>query len=621
MKDSLSRSEFSSVHSIFEWHAKKTPDRIALSMEGRQLTYGQLNTWSDEIAGRLVAAGVNRGALVGLFMERSFELIAAILGILRAGAGYVPLDPEYPADRIDFINRDSGATVILAQSHLRARLPAGPATVITAEPSAANNRPADIPFSSKVASSPDDLAYVMYTSGSTGVPKGVAVPHRGIIRLVCDPDFFHVSADDVFLLLAPVSFDASTLEIWGALLNGGRLEITPPGQTSLEKIGEIIKSAGVSTMWLTAGLFNLMVEERLPDLVPVRQLLVGGDVLSVTHIRRALAELPGTQLINGYGPTENTTFTCCYTIPRNLPAECSVPIGRAIRGTTIHIVDEQLREVADGEEGELLAGGKGLALGYWKRPELTAEKFIRNPFSTAGTLLYRTGDQVRRRADGTLEFLGRKDSQVKLRGYRIELGEIETAIRQHPAVRDCAVKVWRDTLANLHLSAYIVKRDGQNVSEAELRRHATERLPEYMAPSGWMFLAQLPLNPNGKVDRAKLPETSTGAREGQPPEPARTETEKMLADVWQEVLGHPVDVVASFFDVGANSLLVTKVHDRLRRLHGLTLPLTDMFRFPSIRRLAERLQKTSEPKPAASTPLDRAPLRQAAFDRFKKRMA
>ncbi len=621
MNGSLPRSEFSSVHTIFEWHAKRTPDRIALSIGEQTLSYSQLEVWSAEIASSLITSGVARGALVGLFMERSFELVAAIIGILRAGAAYVPLDPDYPPERVDFINRDSGAAVTLTQIHLRSRLPNGEGNVIIIEPPDSNRRGAGTTSIPARGGSSDDLAYVMYTSGSTGVPKGVAVPHRGIIRLVCDADFFKVSADEVFLLLAPVSFDASTFEIWGALLNGAQLEITPPGQTSLGKIGEVIHAAHVSILWLSAGLFNLMVEERLQDLVPVRQLLVGGDVLSVTHIRRALAELPATQLINGYGPTENTTFTCCHAIPRDLPEQGSVPIGRAIRGTRIHIVDEQLREVADGEEGELLAGGKGLALGYWQRPELTAEKFIRSPFSEGGGVLYRTGDQVRKLPDGTVEFLGRKDSQVKLRGYRIELGEIETAIRQHPAVRDCVVKVWRDPLANLHLAAYVVKRDGHAVSESDLRHHAIGRLPEYMAPNDWMFLEQLPLNPNGKVDRAKLPETSNGARDGKPVEPPRNETEKMLAGAWQGVLGHPVDVVASFFDIGANSLMVTKVHEHLRRLHGLTLPLTDMFRFPSVRRLAEHLQKTSGPTPANPTPTNRAPLRQAAFDRFKKRMA
>ena len=460
----------------------------------------------------------------------------------------------------------------------------------------------------------------MYTSGSTGIPKGVSIPHRGIVRLVCGADFFQVSSDDVFLLLAPVSFDASTFEIWGALLNGARLEITPPGQTPLQQIGEVIKTANVSVLWLTAGLFNLMVEERPQDLAPVRQLLTGGDVLSVTHIRRALDELPGTQLINGYGPTENTTFTCCHAIPRDLPAGRSVPIGRAIRGTTVHIVDDQLREVADGDEGELITGGLGLALGYWNRPELTAERFIADPFSkNTSDRLYRTGDQVRRLPDGTLEFLGRKDSQVKLRGYRIELGEIESAIRQHAAVRDCVVKVVSDAFSNLQLAAFVVRREAQETSAVDLRLFTSTRLPDYMVPNGWMFLDQLPLNPNGKVDRARLPAVTGMVSAGKPPEPPRNDMEKMIAAVWQDLLGRPVDVTASFFELGANSLLVTRVHERLQRLQHLTLPLTDMFRFPSIRALAAHLQKPLVPVNRDAT--DRAPLRRAALDRFKKRQA
>ncbi len=304
----------------------------------------------------------------------------------------------------------------------------------------------------------DDLAYLMYTSGSTGTPKGVAITHRSVVRLVKKTDYASFSAEEIFLQLAPISFDASTFEIWGALLNGAKLVVMPPAPPSLEEIGSAIRDHSVTTLWLTSGLFNAMIDERLPDLRPLRQLLAGGDVLSVPHVRKALRELTGTRLINGYGPTESTTFACCHTIAPDAPLDGSVPIGKPIANTTAYILDAQLQPVPIGVAGELFIGGDGLARGYWRRPELTSERFIADPFSSEPNgRLYQTGDLARWRGDGTIEFLGRADSQVKLRGFRIELGEIENALRQQSDVLDAAVAVREDAPGEKRLVGYVVR--------------------------------------------------------------------------------------------------------------------------------------------------------------------
>ena len=305
----------------------------------------------------------------------------------------------------------------------------------------------------------NDLAYVMYTSGSTGSPKGVMIPHRGIVRLVSGCNFVGLGPDEVILHLAPLSFDASTFELWGALLNGGKLVIVPAPHPSLDDIAEAIRVNGVTTLWLTAGLFHLMVESRLDGLQPLRQLIVGGDVLSPPHIAKALKALPSCRIINGYGPTENTTFTCCYTIPQNPPPSGPIPIGSAIQNTTVYVLDADRRPVPVGEEGELYAGGAGVALGYLNQPELTAEKFIEDAFAPqTGARLYRTGDRVRQRPDGIIEFLGRVDRQIKLSGKRIELDAIEADLRSEETVQDAAVIACVDPAGRRSLAAFVTPR-------------------------------------------------------------------------------------------------------------------------------------------------------------------
>jgi aspartate racemase len=581
------------VHQLFDTHAAQAPERVALVLGEQSLTYGELFHRSEEIAVQLQAQGVIAGDLVGVFLDRSFDLIATFLGILKLGAAYVPLDTNYPADRIDFMVKDTRMRLIITSGSLISRIASASILMLDVEKTPHNTSERKV---ASYSASPEQRAYVMYTSGSTGTPKGVAIPHRGIVRLVQEPDFIQISKNDVFLLVSPVSFDASTLEIWGALTNGARLALMPPGQPSLQQIGEVIRKENVTVLWLTAGLFNLMVDERIHDLTPVKQLLAGGDVLSVPHIRKALAELPGTRLINGYGPTENTTFTCCYCIPPDLPASGSVPIGRPIRGTTVHVVDEQMREVADGQEGELITGGLGLALEYWNRPELTAERFITAKYlNDSNERFYRTGDYVRRRPDGEFEFLGRKDNQVKLRGFRIEMGDRS-------------------------LVAWVVPKNQSEKPLDNLRQFASTRLPEHMRPGFWMWMDELPLNANGKMDRARLPDPITQEQKF-PRELPINDLERLLIALWQELLGgRAVGVTDSYFEMGANSLLVAQAHERLRTRHGFELQLPDMFRFATVRSLSNHLQgvRGRSTEPVQSGP-DRATLRAGALNRFKRK--
>jgi amino acid adenylation domain-containing protein len=513
-------------------------------------------------------------------------LIVALLAILKAGACYVPLDPAYPAGRLGIMARESGASPILTTRALAASLPSFSDPIFLDESPAAGesseNLPLDVPVTSP--------AYVMFTSGSTGRPKGVAIPHRAIVRLVRGQDYVSLGPDETFLQFAPVSFDASTLEIWGPLLNGGRLALAPPGALSLDQIAEAIRSLGVTSIWLTSGLFNLMADERPDAFAPLRQLLAGGDVLSIPHVRKVMAAHPHLRLINGYGPTESTTFACCHTI---IPADLdlpSIPIGKPIANTTVRILDEQNAPVPIGVPGELFIGGDGLALGYWNQPALTAEKFL----LVDGRRFYRTGDRVRWLPSGVIQFLGRRDHQVKVRGYRIELGEIEAALANQPGVLRCTVVALGDG-ADKQLAAYHTG----PAEPAALREALRRQLPDHMVPAFFVRLDSLPLTGNGKVDRSLLP--APVASEPLPADLPGTDIEKTLAGLWSEVLAIPAPGLrANFFDVGGTSLRLVEVHSRLVRVLRRQIPVTALFQYPTIASLAAHL---GEDAPAGNSRL------------------
>ncbi|MGA7633729.1 MAG: non-ribosomal peptide synthetase, partial [Terriglobales bacterium] len=442
----------------------------------------------------------------------------------------------------------------------------------------------------------ESLAYVMYTSGSTGRPKGVMVNHRAVVRLVKNTNFVDLSEQEVFLQFSPISFDASTLEIWAPLLNGGCLAIMPPETQSLDEIGAAIRRYGVTSMWLTAGLFNVMVEQRLDDLRPLRQLLVGGDVLSVTHVRRALDGLPGCRMINGYGPTEGTTFTCCHTITREDAQGTSIPIGKPISNTQVYLLDATFQPVPMGEPGELCVAGDGLARGYLNQPDLTAEKFVPHPFrDEPSSRIYRTGDLARYRSDGTIEFLGRVDDQVKVSGFRIELGEIETVMMEHSSVQSAVVVARQDAPGQKKLAAYVVFR-GRDGDRNELRTFLQKKLPVYMVPSEFVVLTSLPLSPNGKVDRGALPAPQTMRAEVNeaPVSSPQTDLEQKIAAIWQRVLGlKQVSVGDNFFDLGGDSLHLLDAHAELQKIVSAPLTIIDLFEYTTIGALAKYLTKNS----------------------------
>jgi aspartate racemase len=592
------------IHHLFEEHAAATPEAIAVELGEERLTYGELNARANRLAHHLKRMGVGPEVVVGLCLDRSTDLTVALLAILKADGAYLSLDPEYPKARLRHMLRDTRAQVLLTQEHMVAELPDNDALVVCVDSDAeAIGKESD--QNPDGSGSAEQLAYVIYTSGSTGLPKGTLIPHRAVIRLVRNTNYANFDADEVFLQFATVSFDASTLELWASLLNGARLVLFPTRRTSLEELGQVIQEHGVTTLWLTAGLFHQMIEQHVQGLQGVRQLIAGGDVLSVSHVKQALNQIEGCRVINGYGPTENTTFTCCHPMTDPEALGQTVPIGRPIANTTVFILDGQLRPVPIGVIGDLYAGGDGLARGYLNQPELTAERFIENPFADKpGERLYQVGDRARYLADGTIEFFGRVDSQVKLRGYRIELAEIETVLNEHEAIRDVVVAAREDTPGDKRLVAYWIAANEAAPEPSTLREYLANKLPDYMVPAAFVTLEEFPLTANGKVDRKALPAPELDrSQSGETYTPPGSELEKTLAEIWQSVL--KVDEVGTrdnFFDLGGHSLSLIRVHSAIQKHLDRKIPMVEMFRFPTVGALAAFLAgdaETQEDKPAA----------------------
>jgi aspartate racemase len=590
------------IHEIFEAQAQKTPHAFALAFEGQTLSYAELNRRANQLARRLAAGGAGPGEKVGLCLERSFDMIIGLLAILKTGSAYVPLDRAYPRERFEFILTDSNVSVLVTDRKWQSkqtplRMIKRMVCVDEVEPAETGGSSEDL----RSAAGPSSLAYVMYTSGSTGTPKGVLVPHRAVVRLVRNTNYVDLTSEEVFLQLAPVTFDASTFEIWGALLNGARLELFPPHIPSLEELGSKIRRCRISTLWLTSGLFNQMVDHQLENLQGIKQLLAGGDALSPAHVAKASRALKGCQLINGYGPTENTTFTCCYRFPRDWQPDQAVPIGKPIANTRVYILDEHMAPVPVGMPGELYASGDGLALGYLNHQELTAERFTPNPFADDSCpQLYRTGDIVRWLTDGNLEFLSRNDRQVKIRGYRVEPGEVENALISHPSVEEAVVVARSEASGTKQLLAYVVPKTGHEPVEAQLRKFAEGKLPRYMVPSRIVSLEALPLTINGKIDRSMLPDPEATSTAGTPNIQAapRTSAEQMVCSIWREVLQRDgIGIQEDFFQLGGHSLLAMQVISRISRLAKVDLPVAAIFEARTVARLAAIVERAQQEEP------------------------
>jgi surfactin family lipopeptide synthetase C len=577
------------LHQLFESQVERTPERIAVVFAGQQLTYRELNERANQVGHYLRKFGVGPDVLVGLFMERSLEMVIGIYGIIKAGGAYVPLDPEYPSERVEFMAKETKAPVLLTQKHLLSRLPRHDARVICLDtdwPEIARESADDTPN----GVTEENLAYVIYTSGSTGKPKGVMNTHRGICnRLHWMQDAYRLTGADRILQKTLFGFDVSVWEFFWPLLFGARLIVArPKGHLDGNYLIKLIQEQGVTTLHFVPSMLEVFLDyPEVAKCASLRRVICSGEALP-RELQKRFFEKMSAELHNLYGPTEAavdvTSWVCRRDCARRL-----VPIGRPVANTQLYILDRYLQPVPVGVIGELFIGGVQVARGYLNRPELTTEKFIPDPFSRVpGARLYRTGDLARYLADGTIEYLGRTDHQIKIRGIRIELGEIDAVLGSHKSVRQAVTTAREDTPGGKQLVAYLVLEDGEPPSAGDLRRYLKDRLPEQMVPSTFVIMEKFPLSANGKIDRQALPlppaaplmDKSNYVLPG-------TELERTVAAIWQEVLLlEKVGIHDNFFDLGGHSLRMAQVHSRLRSRLGREFPLLEMFSNPTVFSLA-----------------------------------
>lgn len=494
-----------SIAELFEEQVNKNPSAIALIYQNEQLTYGILNKQANQLAHNLIKFGVTTNMLVGICLDRSFDMIISLLAILKAGGAYFPLDQTYPQERLTFMLSDANVSIILTTAIISKNLPAIHDIHFVLLDQIWSTLSKD--SSSNIVSKAhiDTLAYVNYTSGSTGKPKGVETLQRGVIRLVCGANYAHFDANQVFLHVSPISFDAATFEIWGALLHGATCVLLATKLPTIQKLKTTIESTKITTLFLTTALFNTIIDENSHILSSVKQIFTGGEANSVIHMQKALKKLPNTEITSVYGPTESTTFATYYPVKYISQSATSIPIGRPINNTEVYVLDEKREIVEIGTVGELYIGGDGLAKGYLNQPELTSEKFPSNfSFLPQQKRLYRTGDRVCYLADGNLDFVGRIDDQVKIRGFRIELGEVESTLIAHPSISQAAVVVHHHSYDDKNLIAYLIPSTEVKPSSKELLGYLHKKLPQYMAPSAFYWLDTFPLTPNGKINRKEL---------------------------------------------------------------------------------------------------------------------
>ncbi|HEX7301937.1 amino acid adenylation domain-containing protein, partial [Lentzea sp.] len=543
------------------------PDAVALVDDHEAVTYAELQARSNRLARRLAAQGAEAGDTVAVCLPRGAGLAVAILAVLKAGAAYVLLDPDHPADRRQALLDQAGPVFVLEDVH-------------------GGHYPAD-DFTREV--SPDSPACVMFTSGSTGRPKGVVVSHRALVTTLTGQDFVPFAADAVWLQCSPVSWDAFALELFGPLLSGATC-VLQPGQTpDPAQITRLVAKHGVTTLHVSASLLNFLVDETPEVFDGVREVMTGGEPASIPHLRALLGRYPGLRVVNGYSPLENTIFTLCHTVePRDLD-RVSVPVGRPVAGKQVFVLDRWLRPVPPGTPGELYMAGDGLAHGYLGQTPVTAQRFVANPYGVAGGRMYRTGDLVRQDREGVVHFLGRADDQVKIRGFRVEPGEVRAVLARHPGVRQVEVVVREDSPGDKRLVAYVVGAAGG------LREFAARSLPDYLVPAAVVALESVPRTPNGKLDRAALPVPE--ARRGEVRKP-QTPHEELLCGLFAELLDVPeVSIDDDFFALGGHSILVMRLVSRVRSVFGAELGMRTVFENPTVAGLAAHLPVAARPAP------------------------
>ncbi len=589
------------IQELFEAQVERTPRAVAVTLAGTQLAYRELNERANQLAHLLRRLGVRPDVLVGVCMKRSPEMVVALLGVLKAGGAYVPLDPAHPRARLALVLEEIEAPILLTQSALLATLPDRGLLPICLEPpwhALTSLRRDNLPPQGDL----DCLAYVIYTSGSTGRPKGVMVPHRALFNyLTWCLQAYPAGAGSGAPVQSPLTFDLTVTSLFAPLLTGQTVHLLDE-ESGPDALRLAFRAAGdFSLVKITPAHLEALGRQLAPHEAAgrARAFIIGGETLTARHIAFWQAFAPDTVLVNEYGPTEATVGCCVYQVPPGQHDSAAIPIGRPITNTSLHVLDPQLRPVSPGTPGELFIGGEGLARGYLNRPDLTAERFLPDPFGEPGSRLYRSGDRVRLRPDGNLEFLGRIDRQVKVRGYRVEPGEVEAALVQHPAVRQAVVLACEDFPGEKRLVAYVVAQRGQTFTPSDLRAFLAGVLPDYLVPAALVLLDELPLNGNGKVDEAALPppaRADLGPANGFVG--TRTDLEARMAQLWEEVLGvGPVGVRDHFFELGGNSLRALCLVERIHKVFGRDLPTASLAAAPTVEALVRLLDGPTPPAP------------------------
>ncbi|MFB6367712.1 amino acid adenylation domain-containing protein, partial [Paenibacillus elgii] len=577
------------LHQLFEEQAERIPDAVAVVFEHRQWTYRELNERVNRLARTLRASGVDKERVVGIMAERSLDMIVGIMAVLKAGGAYVPIDAEYPEERIRYMIEDSGAQVMLVQRHMQERVPVQRLMVILDDEASYHADGSNVERSNGAT----DLACVIYTSGTTGKPKGNLVMHRNIVRIVRNTNYIGITDQDRVLQMSSYSFDGAVFDIFGALTNGARLVLIPR-ETMLEigKLAELIERQQITVALITTAFFNVLVDVNVDCLRHMRAVLFGGERVSVSHVRRAFQHIGPGKIIHAYGPSESTVYATYYIVNEVAEDAVNVPIGRPISNTATYIVNGKNKLQPIGVAGELCVAGEGLVRGYLNRPELTAEKFVDNPF-VRGERMYRTGDLARWLPDGTIEYVGRMDDQVKIRGFRIELGEVEAHLLKVEAIQKATVVVRETASGEKQLCAYFVA--DRELQAHEVRSALAQELPSYMIPSYFVQLERMPLTNNGKVDRRALPAPEESLHTGDEHTAPRTPLEAELSDIWKSVLGlEKVGVTDNFFDVGGHSLRATTLVSKMHKELNVDFPLRDVFRYPTIEEMAQEIARMEE---------------------------